>query len=174
MFDSIKAGPWSGHSTPEAKRGQLIPLPSLWQLECRSMSSRGQRDPPIRDFECGRNDSKGAGLLRVNLKHQRQNCESATQQLVSRDSGDSSFLSIPLPQQEFGLVSPIFCVPALAWLSRSIKIFMTEPLHCILSLLLDPIHWCSHSPFPDSRGGNKYRPHLALGAVSLTLKYMNI
>lgn len=97
LFSSTKAGPQSGYSTPEAKGGQLFPLSSLWQLEYRSVTSHGQRHLSSRDFGSGGNDSKMQDYLSVNLKYQWENCEFAAQQLVSKHSGNHSFLSILVP-----------------------------------------------------------------------------
>lgn len=64
MFDGIKAGQCSGHFTPEVK-GDRSPFSPLWQLECRSITSHGQTDPPIEDFESGENDSKALGYFKL-------------------------------------------------------------------------------------------------------------
>lgn len=54
---------------------------------------------------------------------------------------------------------------------RCVKFFMTKPRSCMLSFIYwNPFMDAVTSPFPDSRGGNKYRRHHTLGAVLVTLK----
>lgn len=64
MFEGIKAGQCSGHFIPEAK-GDHHAFSPLWQPECRSITSHGQADPPIKDFESAENESKALGYFRL-------------------------------------------------------------------------------------------------------------
>lgn len=42
-----------------------MPSPHLWQLECQSITSHSQTDPPIEDFESGENGSKALSYFKI-------------------------------------------------------------------------------------------------------------